>query len=83
MQMWRLSVNSEQMIEMLKLLSERFIITCFTDRYDYIFTTRLYPTDRYINANHKTFEGAFEIFITQILEHVGGKLKEEMLEIMK
>ena len=76
-------MTKKQMLEMLKLLSKHFIITCFTDRTDYWITTRLYPTDRYINANHKTFEGAFEIFSTQILEHTSGNLHKEIKDILK
>lgn len=76
-------MTQQQMLEMLKLLSKHFPITICSDMDGYVITTRLYPTDRYINANHRTFEDTFMMFYYKISEHVGFKLKEEMLEIMK
>lgn len=76
-------MTPKQMLELLKLLSKHFPITICSDMNDYVITTRLYPTDRYINANYHTFGGAFMMFYYKISEHVSDKLKEEMLEIMK
>ncbi len=76
-------MNSEQIIEMLKLLSKHFPITICSDMNEYVITTRLCSTDHYINANYHTFEGAFYMFTYETLKHVCGKLNEEMLEILK
>lgn len=76
-------MTPKQITEMLKLLSKHLIITFCSDMDEYIIATRLYPTDRYINANHKTFEGAFEIFCSELLEHTNGKLHKEIKDILR
>ena len=76
-------MTPKQITEMLKLLSKHFPITICSDRNDYIITTRLYPTDRYINANHNTFDGAFDIFCSKLLEHTNGKLHKEIEDILR
>lgn len=76
-------MTPKQITEMLKLLSKHFPITFYSDMDEYIITTRLYPTDRYINANHKTFEEAFKLFCSELLEHTNGKLHKEIKDILK
>lgn len=76
-------MTPKQITEMLKLLCKHLIITICSDRNDYIITTRLYPTDRYINANHKTFEEAFKLFCSELLEHTSGNLHKEIKDILR
>lgn len=76
-------MTPKQITELLKLLSKHLIITFCSDMDDYIITTRLYPTDRYINANHKTFEETFKLFCSELLKHTSGKLHKEIEDILK
>lgn len=76
-------MTPKQITEMLKLLSKHLIITFCSDMDEYIITTRLYPTDRYINGIHGTFEGAFDIFCSKLLKHTSGKLHKEIEDILR
>ena len=71
-------MTDKQIAELLKLLSKHFIISICSTYDHYIITTRLLPTDRFINVHNATFEGAVEDFCKEVLEHVGGKLKRKM-----
>lgn len=76
-------MTPKQITEMLKLLSKHFVIDVCADMHDYIIATRLYPTDRYINGIHGTFEGAFDIFCSKLLKHTNGKLHKEIEDILR
>ena len=47
----------------------------------FTFSTRLYPSDRYINHTDKDFKNGLLTFVSKIEEHAGQSLKAEIQEL--
>ena len=74
----------EQITDLIKVISKNFplVISQTTNFDEWLISTRLYPTDRYIEITRKGFENALYDFTQEFMKYISDSYREEIKRIL-
>ena len=70
--------ENDRLLPLLELIAKFWDIAICFDTENYVFSTRLYPSDRYIGHTDKDFRNGLMSFISKIEEHAGNDVKKQI-----
>lgn len=70
--------ENDRLLTLMELIAKFWDIAIGFDAENYVFSTRLYPSDRYINHTDKDFRNGLMSFISKIEEHAGDDVKKQI-----